>query len=586
MAASAPAAASAGPDRDLGRQTNDKGECLKEMRRKFGQATLSLGDVTIVPFEKEDAKSPVKGGEFEKTSDSEKSASERSDSDSDAESVISEEDEEDEDEDEEEDNGNLPLSLHRLHSTASCKQPQGRGPVQIKSCGTAQQLADRAATDLKVRGQLSGSIPVDCVVKNQELQIASEDEFSCKVKLFCCELAVTEVGLASLAVSVIAIIPSGPQGACWDSPAERAKRTENGAEGWVFTCPSSEAASVLQRLSCCGGIRSGLNSYYHLFHQGKKGLGAFGFVVCAAELKSDRIVAVKVMKPKTEAKTIFKEVEMLIAAQGHPNIVRFFGIWADSAEESEQAKGFKRWSMLMDHYRGDLYDCVVEGRRFREQDTVPILFSMFSGIVYLHKKQIFHRDIKPENMLMDTLTRIVLTDFGISCHTSNVEELKRSVGTVGYASPEMLAGEATGYEGDEFGAGVVLYFMLSKSTPFLAPTPALTVKKTMEGKVNLNYGCFDHISQQCRNLIFGLVCKDIKKRLKGEDILKTDYMMVYRGSATEPVLESSKFLSSRKKQDVQQPAASNMAAPPTQGNLPALRRAGGNPKNAGVIMEL
>ena len=35
---------------------------------------------------------------------------------------------------------------------------------------------------------------------------------------------------------------------------------------------------------------------------------------------------------------------------------------------------------------------------------------------------------------------------------------------------------------EEFGAGIVLYFMLSKSTPFLAPTPAMTIEKTMEGK--------------------------------------------------------------------------------------------------------
>ena len=34
----------------------------------------------------------------------------------------------------------------------------------------------------------------------------------------------------------------------------------------------------------------------------------------------------------------------------------------------------------------------------------------------------------------------------------------------------------------EFGAGIVLYFMLSKSTPFLAPTPQKTIEKTMEGK--------------------------------------------------------------------------------------------------------
>ena len=39
----------------------------------------------------------------------------------------------------------------------------------------------------------------------------------------------------------------------------------------------------------------------------------------------------------------------------------------------------------------------------------------------------------------------------------------------------------------EFGAGIVLYFMLSKSTPFVAPTPQKTIEKTMEGKAEMGW---------------------------------------------------------------------------------------------------
>ncbi|CAJ1438546.1 unnamed protein product [Effrenium voratum] len=116
---------------------------------------------------------------------------------------------------------------------------------------------------------------------------------------------------------------------------------------------------------------------------------------------------------------------------------------------------------------------------------------------------------------MDTAARVVLADFGIACFVNETDELKRTVGTVGYAAPEMLAGKTTGFEGDEFGAGIVLYFMLSKSTPFLAPTPSMTMEKTMEGKVNLEYGCFDHISENCRSMILGLICKEGTRRGKG-----------------------------------------------------------------------
>ncbi|CAK9010490.1 Phosphoenolpyruvate carboxylase kinase 1 (AtPPCK1) [Durusdinium trenchii] len=163
---------------------------------------------------------------------------------------------------------------------------------------------------------------------------------------------------------------------------------------------------------------------------------------------------------------------MLRAGQGHPNIVRFHGLWADSTP-SEQSKGGKQWYMVMDYFKCDLF------------------------LAFLLLLQVLKLAFLTE----------VLTDFGIACLVTEQEELKRVVGTVGYAAPEMLAGTATSFEADEFGAGIVLYFMLSKSTPFLAPTTAKTIEKTMEGKVNLRYGCFDHISEHCRTMIYGLICK-------------------------------------------------------------------------------
>ncbi|CAE7464011.1 CPK4 [Symbiodinium sp. CCMP2456] len=423
-----------------------------------------------------------------------------------------------------------------------------------------------------VRGNLSGFIRLRVAIhtKRAVMEIAGE-KGSAKVQLFPSEIGTSED--ATLAMNLIAVVPVGPQGAEWASKVERQTRAATGVEGWILACPSDKSHNVLEKITDAGGVRSGIQAQYHLFLQGKHGLGAFGFVVCASEQLSDKIVAVKSIKLQVDPQVIFNEVAMLRAAQGHPNIVRFRGLWADPTS-AEQSKGGRQWYMVMDYFKGDLYDRIVEGRRLREKECVPILHSVLASITFLHKRGIFHRDIKPENLLIETAAKVVLTDFGIACLVTNEAELKRKVGTVGYAAPEMLAGMATGFEGDEFGAGIVLYFMLSKSTPFLAPTPAMTIEKTMEGKVNMAYQCFDHISENCRNMINGLVCKDVATRIKAHDALKTTFLAA-RASLTEPVLDCSVML---------KPKGSNQGSlftiaekadkmgSTTQGNLPAMRQ--------------
>eukprot|EP00931_Biecheleriopsis_adriatica_P052772 TRINITY_DN30767_c0_g1_i1.p1 TRINITY_DN30767_c0_g1~~TRINITY_DN30767_c0_g1_i1.p1 ORF type:complete len:594 (-),score=141.02 TRINITY_DN30767_c0_g1_i1:195-1925(-) len=566
----------------IGRQTNEKGESLHALRQQFGKATLSLGDVTTVFVEQdEEKKSQKKQGQTKgKQADADgqlregdQDASERSeDSASDSDSIdLEEEEDEEEDEEEEEE----ALSLHRLHKSPSSTQPDGLGPVRIPACASAAALANRAATDLKVRGTV-GCMQVSCVLKNRSIVIsedmsAKDSRKEVVIPLLRSEMAPVEVG-AGLATTIIAIVPEGAQGMDWLSKQARAAKAESGIHGWLFTCKNETAARILHKFSCSGAIRTVLSSTYHLFVQGKRGLGTFGCVVRAANTTTDRTVAVKCMRLQANVKSLFNEVEMLMLSQQHPNIVQFYGLWADPVDAENCQCGFK-WYIVMDHFNGDLYDRVAEGRRVVEKECIPILHNVLTAITFLHGRGIFHRDIKPENMLLDMSSRIVLTDFGIACLVSNEVELKKTVGTVGYAAPEMLAGKAAGYQGDEFGAGVVLYFLLSKSTPFLAPTSALTIENTMACQVNLNYGCFDNISADCRKLILGFCQKDVATRLKAEDVLKSEYMRTYRGALTSPELPSLPF-DGRRGEGYNE---SSKAAPLTMGNFKALREKGRPP---------
>lgn len=191
---------------------------------------------------------------------------------------------------------------------------------------------------------------------------------------------------------------------------------------------------------------------------------------------------------------------MLAVTQDSPVIVKFVSAFCDESFSS----GLKTWSIVFKVYPGDLYDRVSDGTRIMETECMPLTHNLFSGISLLQSRNIFHRDIKPENVLMTQFGGAVISDFGIAIHLKDLGGSTER-GTIGYASPEMLSGNATGFEGDNFGAGVVMYFMLSKSTPFLAPSQAMMIEKTKLCKVNLSFGCFEEMSQDCRDLILGLI---------------------------------------------------------------------------------
>lgn len=70
----------------------------------------------------------------------------------------------------------------------------------------------------------------------------------------------------------------------------------------------------------------------------------------------------------------------------------------------------KVYEILEDDYRyyiiselmhgGELYDRILQMKKFTEQNVAIIVSQILRGLNYMHKKNIVHRDIKPENILM------------------------------------------------------------------------------------------------------------------------------------------------------------------------------------------
>ncbi len=186
----------------------------------------------------------------------------------------------------------------------------------------------------------------------------------------------------------------------------------------------------------------------------------------AADVKHNRQVAVKVLKPELAAsigaERFLKEIE-IAARLTHPHIVPL--------HDSGEIEGFLYY--VMPFIDGES----LRGRLVRERKLAPavaleITSRVGDALGYAHRQGVVHRDIKPENILF-TEGHPMVADFGIAraVSTAGGIALTRTgfpVGTPGYMSPEQAAGvRELDARTDVYSMGCVCYEMLVGETPGL-----------------------------------------------------------------------------------------------------------------------
>ena len=205
------------------------------------------------------------------------------------------------------------------------------------------------------------------------------------------------------------------------------------------------------------------------------GRGGMATVFLARDLKHDRDVALKVLRPDV-AENIGAErflLEIRLAAMlSHPNILPLF--------DSGDAGGYLYFVMP-----------IVEGRSLRDrlnaEPTMPVAESVrlaqevAGALDYAHRHGVVHRDVKPENVLLHDGHALV-ADFGIgkalaSPSGKTLTESGVALGTPAYMSPEQAAGEPVDGRSDLFSLGCVLYEMLAGEPPFTGPTVQAVIAK-------------------------------------------------------------------------------------------------------------
>jgi serine/threonine-protein kinase len=224
-------------------------------------------------------------------------------------------------------------------------------------------------------------------------------------------------------------------------------------------------------------LQSALAGRYRI--ERELGQGGMAVVFLAHDLKHQRDVALKVMRPEL-AKSIGADRflrEVRIAAQlSHPHIL--------GVHDSGDADGFLYYVMPV--VKGEsLRERLNRQRQLPIDDALAITQGVAAALGHAHAQGVVHRDIKPENILLHD-GEAVVTDFGIARAAGEVgERLTETglvVGTPLYMSPEQASGEKeiTG-QSDLYSLGCVLYEMLAGEPPYAgSAAQAIIAKKLSE----------------------------------------------------------------------------------------------------------
>ena len=208
------------------------------------------------------------------------------------------------------------------------------------------------------------------------------------------------------------------------------------------------------------------------------GRGGMATVHLAHDLRHDREVAVKVLRPELSAllgRDRFLAEIRLTAKLDHPHILTLI--------DSGESDGFL-WYVLP-FVRGESLRARLDrDRQLGVDEAVEVTRDIARALDYAHQRGVLHRDVKPENILFQE-GEAMLADFGIALALreaggNRLTETGLSLGTPTYMSPEQATGERQlDARSDVYSLGAVLYEMLTGEPPHRGATAQATIAKLM-----------------------------------------------------------------------------------------------------------
>lgn len=125
----------------------------------------------------------------------------------------------------------------------------------------------------------------------------------------------------------------------------------------------------------------------------------------------------------------------------------------------------------------------------------------------------FGRDLKPDNILLDDKGHAHLTDFNIAVRYTEGTPLKSVAGSMVYMAPEVVGKKGYYSSPDFWSLGVTMYELLYGRRPFRGKTNEMLIQAILNDAIGPPSSSNATVSQECRDLLFGLIERDIGRRL-------------------------------------------------------------------------
>jgi serine/threonine protein kinase len=195
------------------------------------------------------------------------------------------------------------------------------------------------------------------------------------------------------------------------------------------------------------------------------------------DLHTGRPVAIKILRREIEGDLLlaqrFRREQEIGRQLNHPSVVKFVTdeTWTGTYLVTEWVEGQPLRYVLSQ-----------EGKLPTER-ALRIAMDICGALDYVHSQGVVHRDLKPENIMVGAGDRITLMDFGIAgvdgAGRLTFGKLSLIVGTADYISPEQVQGKRGDARSDIYAMGVILYEMLTGTTPFPGDNPFVVMNNRL-----------------------------------------------------------------------------------------------------------